>query len=62
LAVQQNGFSIQHIEFPSKEVQILAVKQNGYAIYYVKQPSDEIKLLASLFRSDINIIHVDLFN
>jgi len=40
--VKQNGYNIQYIDKPSKEVQLAAVKQNGYAIKYIKNPSKKV--------------------
>jgi len=44
--VTQNGYAIQHIKNPSKEIQKLAVTQDGFAIQYIQNPSKEIQKLA----------------
>lgn len=45
-AIKRNGYVIQHIRNPSKEIQLAAVKQDGNAIEFIKCPSKEIKLAA----------------
>jgi hypothetical protein len=41
-----NGSSIQDIENPSLEVQLIAVSQNGLAIRYIDGPSEDVQLTA----------------
>ena len=41
-AVKQNGYNIQYIPNPDKDVQLIAVKQDGKSIQHIPNPDKDV--------------------
>jgi hypothetical protein len=56
-AVQQNGYSIQYIHNPDRDVQLAAVQQNGNSIRFIRDPGRDVQLAAVQKNGD-NICYI----
>ena len=54
---KQDGFSIQYIHNPDKDVQLEAVKQDGFNIQFIHNPDKDVQL-AAVKRDGYSIKHI----